>query len=377
MRKVQLSLIIVLLLVLTACHHTSVLERQSIMVALAYEAKENKTFQVTGTFIEAQSGQKEMSRSVSVEADTSKGARLKMNQMLPYEVASGQTRVILLNRGIFQYKMLHEIDVLSRDPFFGDMIKIAIVDGSPGDLLTHPYKNYSNIGTSLNDLLDHNTSVNWVPNMTLHDFTHSTGTNRLDMAIPVIKREEEEITLSSIALIHRNQIVGEATPNEGFFLKTLKGSNTPYLYELKIKKEDTKASGMDQFLEDGANEIKVVFNVTRNKGKIKLVDRKNIKFTAHIDIDVDIQEVSEQYRFNEKGAIEALENQLNIELTNQLQEFLDKLRRLKSDCVGFGEVYRSKVGNSAQVEERWHDEFPESTIKGKVTIQVIRTGIIE
>lgn len=377
MRGLRLWVALVLLIVLSACQRTSVIERQSILMALAYDAKENKTFQVTGTYMEAQREAKETSRTISVEADTSKGARRKMNQMLPYEVASGQTRVILLDRGIFRYKMLNEIEVLSRDPFYGDMINIAIVDGSPGDLLKYKYEKYSNIAVSLNNLLEHNTKMNWVPSMTLHDFTRSRGINRLDLAVPLIKKEQEDVTLTSLALLHKDQIVGETKPNEGFFLKTLKGTNTPYLYEINIKKEDMHDSGMDRYLKDGSDEVKVVFNVTKSTGKIKLVDQKDLKFNADVNIDVDIQEVSQRYNFIEKGAIKALEHQLNIELTKELQQFLDKLRKVNSDCVGFGEIYRSRVGNSEVVDEKWGDMFPQSSLKGQVTIKVIRTGIIE
>ncbi|MDQ0086867.1 spore germination protein [Paenibacillus anaericanus] len=377
MRGLRLCAILVLLGVLSACQSTSILERQSIMVALAYDAKEDKTFQVTGTFIEAEPEAKESSHTISVEAETSKGARRKMNQMLPYTVAVGQTRVILLDRDMFRYKMLNEIEVLSRDPFYGDMINIAIVEGSPGELLKYKYEEYTNIATSLNSLLEHNTKMNWVPSMTLHDFTRSRGINRIDLAIPLIKREEEEVILSSLALIHRDQIVGEATPNEGFFLKTLKGTDTPYLYELNIKKKDMQESGMDRYLLQDSDTVKVVFNVTKSKGKIKLVDKEDLKFNAVVDIDIDIQEVSQRYNFTEPGAINALENQLMIELTKHLQQFLDKLRKVNSDCVGFGEIYRSRVGNSEVVEEKWGDMFPQSSLNGEVTIKVIRTGIIE
>ncbi|GGH15271.1 Ger(x)C family spore germination protein [Paenibacillus segetis] len=377
MKGLRLYVALVLLVVLSACQSSSVLEQQSIMVAMAYDAQEDKTFQVSGTFIQAQSEEKESSRTISVDAETSKGARRKMNQMLPYNVASGQTRVILLDRDIFRLKMLNEIETLSRDPLYGDMINIAIVDGSPGELLKYKYKQYSNIATSLNSLLDHNTKMNWVPSMTLHDFSRSRGINRIDLAIPVIKKVEEEVILTSLALVHKDQIVGEATPNEGFFLKTLKGTNTPYLYELNIKKEDMHESGMDRYLLDDADTVKIVFNVTKSKGKIKLMDQKALTFNAVVDIDVDIQEVTEHYNFVEPDAIQALEHQIMFELTKQLEHFLDKLRKVNSDCVGFGEVYRSHVGNSEVVEEKWGDMFPQSSLNGKVRIKVIRTGIID
>lgn len=377
MKQFRLCAALCLLVTLCACQRSTVLEDQSIVIALAYEVKENNKFQVTGTFINAQPNAKDTSRTVSVEAETSKGARRMMNQMLPNKLATGQIRVILLDKDIFRLNMIQEIEVLSRDPFFSDMIKIAIVDGSPEELLAYKYENHSNIAVALNELLEHNLKTNWTPSMTLHDFTRSRGLQRSDLAIPVLKKEEDEVTLKGLALLHKDQIVGEATPREGFFIKTLKGADTPYLYQLNIKKEDMHQSGMDRYLLEDTDNVKVVFNVTKSKAKIKLVDPKNLKFKVIVNIDVDVQEVSKRYKFIEPGAIDALEHQITVEITGELQQLLDKLRKINSDCVGFGELYRSRVGNSEYLEEKWAEMFPESSINAQIDIDVIRTGIIE
>lgn len=377
MKTLRLSAALILLIALCSCQRSTVLEDQSILIALGYEVKENNKFQVTGTFINAQPDSKNTSRTVSVEADTSKGARQKMNQMLPNKLATGQIRVILLQRDIFRLKMIQEIEVLSRDPFFSDIIKIAIVDGSPEELLNYKYENHSNIAIALNDLLDHNVKTNWTPSMTLHDFTRSRGLNRTDLAIPLLKREDDEVVLKGLTLLNKDEIVGEASPKEGFFIKTLKGADIPYLYEINIKKEEMQHSGMDRYLIEDSKNVRIVFSVTKGKGKIKLVDKKNLKFDTAIDMDIDIQEVSKRYKFIERGAIDALKRQINYEVNKEFQEFLNKLRRLNSDCVGFGEIYRSRVGNSEVVEENWSEMFPETSLHGRINIGVIRTGIIE
>lgn len=367
---------------LSGCTKTKILEQQSLTLAIGYDAKENHSFQVTATLLESEEHSSETNHVVTVEAETSKSARRKLNEKLPNEIATGQTRVVLLNKAIFDLKMLNEIYVLSRDPFFGDMIKIAIVDGSTEDLLTHPYEKFKNIGLSLNSLLDQNTKFNWVPELTLHDFTYFRDTNTLDLAIPTIKREGEEILITTLTLLHGGDIVGEATPKEGFFLKTLKGKKTPYLYEAIIKKKDMKDSGMDQYFEaelndENTDEVKVVFSIINNEGKIKLADKESKTFEVMIDIDINIEEISQVYKFKEKEAIIALEKQLDKEVSKDLQLFLDKIRKVNSDVVGFGELYRSHTRNGKIVDEQWGDMFPNTIINGKAQIDTIRTGIIE
>ncbi|WP_211746080.1 Ger(x)C family spore germination protein [Paenibacillus sp. Marseille-Q4541] len=374
MKKLRLLPILLIFFLLCGCLKTNILEEQSIVLALGYDAKENNNYQVTAAFIESARDNKDAYHSISVEAETSRSGRRKMNQMLTNEIATGQTRVILLNKNNFKLNMLNEIDVLTRDPFFGDMIKIAIVDGTAQDLLTYPYKN---IKVNIWSLLEQNEKLSWVPSMTLHDFTFGRDKNILEQAIPILKREEEEIKLTSLALLHNNKIVGEAQPREGFFLKTLRGTDTPFIYEAIIKKEEMIASGMDHYVENVGDEVKIVIKVIKSDGKVKLTDPDLKKFDALIDIDVNIEEVSERYKFNEPGAIKALEKQLDIKLTQDLQQFLDKLREVNSDCVGFGEKYRSQVRNSKQVIEQWGDIFPNTMLTGHVKIDMIRTGIIE
>ncbi|OPA78334.1 hypothetical protein BVG16_10625 [Paenibacillus selenitireducens] len=379
MKGLRFISVFVILLLLSGCLKTNVLERLSILVAIGYDAKEDNTFKVTAALMESQPDVKDMNRTVSVDAATSKGARRKMNEMLPHEIANGQLRVILLDRNIFRLKMLNEVDVLSRDPAFGDMVMVAIVDGSVQDLLTYPYKNKSNIGVTVNSLLDHNMKWNWGPLMTLHEFTHSRDIHTKELAIPMMKREGEEIALKGVALLHGDHIVGEATPREGYFLKTMKGEKTSFLYETVIKKSAMQASGMAQFLamNDGKDEVKVVFHVIQSKGTIKLLDSQNIKFDVNLHIDMDIQEISERYSFEKTGAVEALKRQLSKELTAHLQQFLDKLRKVNSDCVGFGEKYRSLVPHTKLENEKWREAFPKSSIQGRVDIDIIRTGTIE
>lgn len=382
MKRLRLIPLLMAMFILSGCPKSNILEQQSIELAIGYDAKENQTFQVTTSFLESEQHAEDSNRVATVEAETSKSARRKINAQLPNELAIGQTRVVLLNKAIFDMDMLNEIYVLSRDPFFGDMIKIAIAEDSAEDILTHPYELYKNVGASINSLLEHNTNTGWVPQLTLHDFTFFRDTHTIELAVPTIKREGEEIIITSLTLLHGGKIVGEASPKEGFFIKTLKGKNAPYLYEAIIKKEKMKESGMDQYFiseynDENTDEVKIVFSIIRNKGKVKLVDKEKKIFNATVDIDINIEEMSQVYNFKEKGAIEALEKQLDIEVSKDLQAFLDKLRKVNSDCVGFGEVYRSHSKNGTFVNDRWPDMFPNTKINGKAQIKTIRTGIIE
>lgn len=379
MRKKWLVILLISCNLLTGCLETNILEDLSIMVAIGYDVTKDKHFQVTTSLLESQPEAKDKNRTVTVKAETSKGARRKMNEKLPFETASGQTRVILLDRNIFQMKMVNEIDVLSRDASYGDMIYMALVDGTAKDILSYSYKSIPNIGVYLNTLLEHNEKWSWSPDTTLHRFTRCRDRNTEELALPIIKREGEDVAITGVALFHGDQLVGEVSPRDGFYLKVLTGEGHSYLYQSTIKLEETESSGMKQFLKDPSNkeDINIVFSVLDAKRQIKVKDAQQVEFDVNLQLEIDIQEISERYLFQEKDSMKALRDQLNEELTKDLQSFLDKLVKMNSDCVGFGEILRSKVRKSPMVGERWGKEFPNAKLNAHVDVKMIRTGTIE
>lgn len=381
MKVTKLLMILATFLLLAGCLKTNVLERLSIVTALGYDAKKDHTFQVSASYLESLPDAKNKNRTVSVNAETSKGARRKINQKLPYELASGQVRVILLNRDIFHLRMINEIDLLSRDPSFGDMIKVAVVDGSVEELLSYKYESIPNIGTYLNSLLEHNTKYSWSPVMTLHEFTRCRDQNLArDMVLPLIKREGDEVILSNLQLLHGVHIVGEATPKEGYFLKAIRGEPTAYLYECLINKKDLSASGMNRYIykQSTSNDsIKIVFKVVKSKGRVELTNASSLDFNVTIDMDVDVQEISERYDLKNDEAVNALKHQLNRELTADFQRLLDKLKSLNADCIGLGEKYRSQVSKAQSTKINWSKAFPTASIHGKVNLKILRTGTLE
>ncbi|MNZ58377.1 hypothetical protein D3C78_763830 [compost metagenome] len=122
---------------------------------------------------------------------------------------------------------------------------------------------------------------------------------------------------------------------------------------------------MDKYVENPEEDVEVVFSVIESNGKINLIDSKAKTFDADLKLNVNIEEVSKKYMFSESEAIAALKKQLEIEVTEQLQQFLDKIRKINSDCVGFGEVYRSRTSTRHFEKEKWGEKFPHTTLKGR------------
>lgn len=379
MRLKRLLFILLISCLITGCIEKNILEQLSIMVAVGYDGLDDNKIRVTANFFESQPDAKEHNRTATVDSSTSKAARLRLNEQLPFKVASGQVRTILLNKKMIENKMINEIDVLSRDPTYGDVIYIALVDGTAEELLSHPYKDIPNVGIFLNSLFDHNMRYSWSPVTTLHEFTRCLDRQTSELVMPIVKLDKDEIKITSLALFDQDRLVGEATPKEAYYIKALTTGADKFQYESLIKSDLIKKGPLAPYFkyELTKPEVKFVFEIIRSKASIKLVNPDTMEFNVNVMMDIDIQEISERYLFNEPGSKEELKKQLDAELTKDLQLLLNRLRKINSDCIGVGEVYRSMVRHSGKTGPNWQEEFSNTKLNANVEIRIVRTGTLE
>lgn len=379
MRPKRLLCILLISCLLTGCIEKNILEQLSIMVAVGYDGLDNNKIRVTANFIESQPDAKEHNRTATVDSSTTKAARLRLNEQLPFKIATGQVRTILLDKKMIENKMLNEVDVLSRDPTYGDVIYIALVDGTAEEILSHPYKDIPNVGIFLNSLFDHNMRYSWSPVTTLHEFTRCRDRQTSELVMPIVKLDKDEIKITSLALFDEDRIVGEATPKEAYYIKSLTTGASKFQYESIIKRELVKESALNQYFKQELTkpDVKFVFEIIRSKASIQLVNPETKEFDVNVQMDIDIQEISERYSFDEPGSKDALKEQLDAELTEDLQSLLNRLRKLNADCIGAGEVYRSRVRQSGMTGPEWEKVFPDTKLNANVEIRIVRTGTLE
>lgn len=375
------SVALIAISMLTACMKTNIIEEISIVVALGFDVNKDQTFRVTSSFLESQTEPKlNKERSVSVHTKTSQGAQQLFTQRVGYELAYGQIRVLLLDPKLFEAQKANEIQLLSRDPLYGDMIKIVIADQGAADILEHRYKSIPNIGTYLNNMLDHNTNKSWSPVMTMHEFSKDKSEDLYrEKVIPIMERQGEEIEITGSALLQNSQIVGRASAQESFYIKSLRGEDAEFPYEVFFTKQQLIESGMIHHFPRNENvqDVSLAFKIINSKGHIHVTDLDKLEFKATVNVEIDIQGISEYYNFQDSRAIAALKKQLRSTLTTHLQQVLDKIKQVNSDCVGFSERYRSMIPHSKLQQTNWIELFPTSTLQGDVNIKLIRTGTKE
>ncbi|WP_028593091.1 Ger(x)C family spore germination protein [Paenibacillus assamensis] len=374
--KITQIAVVLMLVFLTGCFHSSVLERTSISVALGYDKMGEGKIQTSSVLYGPTSKEgKESSHVISVVGETSKGARQNLNHKLAFKVVSGQIRFIAYESELAEEGIISIVDTLSRDPSYGEMMYLSVTEKPIRDLFAYKYPNISNVGTYMSRLIAHNIQNSWVPSCTLHDFRNDYYSAGKEAVLPLVERTDKEVNVTALALFKKDVMIGKMQPKEAVYLKLLLDRDQPETIEVKMPKD-----GMAKYVRKvghSFNYIKTALGNIGSHSSIKLISKDDLTFDVRIQLNVELQEVSEDYDFAEQGAVQQLETELSKQMSKDLVKMLNQLKRLNSDAVGFGEVYRSSVRNSALTKDKWQDMFQKATFNTAVHVNLIRTGTIE
>ena len=78
---------------------------------------------------------------------------------------------------------------------------MAIVEGETETLLKYEYQNIEDIGQHIFRLIEQNVKQEYMISSTLHQIAHDFYSSGKEFAMPIIKRDDELVELSGIALL--------------------------------------------------------------------------------------------------------------------------------------------------------------------------------
>src|SRR5690606_33251043 len=100
---------------------------------------------------------------------------------------------------------------------------------------------------------------------------YSTGR---EIALPIIKKDDELVNITGIALFIKDKMVGKLSVGDSFYVKLSRDDYQNGMYELKISGEALSSS----VVKDPSKEISLVFDPIKTKKRVKLVDPKKPEF---------------------------------------------------------------------------------------------------
>ncbi|UKS30891.1 Ger(x)C family spore germination protein [Paenibacillus sp. HWE-109] len=371
-KRFCLTMLLSTTVVFSGCVKPSILENLALGIIIGYDALENERILTTSVLQKIDPSAREKTQVVASTAFTSKGSRISSNRELSKNLVGGQVRVVMYGKKLASKGIIDMVDTLSRDPTLGDMIYLCVSDDEASHILTHRYREISNIGMYLYENLKQNSEREELPSPTLQDFLRDYYSVGKDPVIPLLKRKGNEVYIKGLALFHDDRMVHEASPRQGFLLKVICNTKKAGYYELIVGTEK-----LAQYLEHPDTEVKLVFANARSSSSIKLLDTKKPEFALSVSILGDLQEISVHYPLDKAEAIAALQQEIEKKLKKEIEAFLTSLQTNESDAVGFGEVYRSHIRNTKLTKDKWHLMFKEAKINVHVNFNLRHTGAIE
>lgn len=374
MKKVYV--IIVLLVVgigLTGCVDVKLLERVGLATLIGYDLGEESDMETTAIVRQVGTNLESTVSIISTENVTIEGTSSKINFRTAEKYMSGQLRGILFGEELAKEGIGHYIDTTLKNPSISEVIYITVVEGEARPLLEYKYPEITEVGEHIYKLLKQNIDNEQLVSSTLHEVAFDYYSIGRDIAVPIIKRDEELVAISGIAFFDNEKMVGKFPAEDSFYVKLGQENFHAGKNEMKINGDELPSS----LVKNPADEVNIVFDLIKTKKKLKLLDPKKPEFTMHLAMQAIILEMKPNMDVADPKKAELLEKAISEKLEREISRVIAHCQELDSDIFGFGEYYRSLVRHSDLTEEKWHDLYQEMKVNVEVDFTLIRSGVFE
>ncbi|WP_157842715.1 MULTISPECIES: Ger(x)C family spore germination protein [Bacillus] len=362
---------------MTACLESRNLEELGLVTVAGYD-KEEDLLRGTIVYYEFDPLHPNNTKLVSSVARTAKGIRQQENFSSSRRLLAGQVRAIIFGKELAEQGMIQYIDTLGRDAEIGTMVYMAVSETSAYDLLTSAQqsRDITNAGTYLYELIRQNVETESLLSPTLHEFMQCYYSEGRDATVPMLSFSQGTMYVKGLALFQDDRVVGSISTNELFYLKLIKDPFKSGNVELEMPKED-----LQKFIKPGeeTNDERMYLSLEhlRSNVKVKLVEEAVPSFEVTIKIDTRILEISENYDIGKPEGVKLLEKEISKDIAKHTEEIIYKLQEMNSDPIGFGNVYRARVGYKKFDKEQWRELYPNAIFTVKVDSNILRTGVMD
>lgn len=358
---------------LVGCAEPKLLERVGLTTLIGYDF--GKEEEVETTAVVRQVGSELQSRVAIITAEnkTSQGTRAKINRRAAEKIMAGQLRGILFGEEFAQAGIEHYLHTFSKNTELSGEVLLAVVEGETRPLIEFQYPNIDDIGEHIYKLLDQNMESELVVSSTLHEVTRDFYSIGREIVVPLLRRDEELVEISGIALFRKDKMIGKLTDDESFYVRLIRDNYNAGIFETEMKGEDVPAS----LLKDPPDEISLVFDPIKTHKKVKLINPKTPEFDVEISVQARLMEVNPTINIGGVKEAEKLEKLIADNLSKELKRVIAYCQEIDSDIFGFGEFYRSSVPHAELTEEQWYAMFKEMKVNVNMDVTLLRSGVFE
>lgn len=374
MKKLVRSFMLCFLLVtLPGCAEKKIIENLGLNTLIGYDKGEEDTLTTTAVILHVNPEFQSTVDVITNENQKNIGSFVATNRQTSKKVVSGQMRSILYGEELAKEGIRHHIQTLSKNPNISNSLIMAVVEGDAKSLLDYRYQNIEDISQHIFRLFEQNNELEQVISSTLYEVAHDYYSSGRDIVMPIIKRKEEFIEITGVALFNNAKMVGTLPAKESFYVKVGRDRYDSGTFEITIEGDAIPSS----IIQNSPKEISLVLDTMHSRKKIKLMNPSIPEFDLQINMKARLFEISENINLGEQKNVTAIEKALNKKLTSELSRVIAYTQEINSDVFGFGEYYRSSVRNSHLTREKWKDIYREAIVNVKFDLTITRDGVFD
>ncbi|WP_026576620.1 Ger(x)C family spore germination protein [Bacillus sp. UNC438CL73TsuS30] len=380
--KMELLLAILLCFsFISGCAERKQLEKLALITAAGYDLDKKNVIKGTVVVHKFDPMAQNITKVISADSHTSKGLMKKQNLMSNQKLVSGQMRCVVYSRMLAEKGVIQLVDALNRDSTVGNMVYLTVADGKASSIINLDETNQQvNLGTYLYNIIKQNVEGEQILSPTLQEFNHNYYDIGKDPVLPIMKLKDKDVIISGIALFRDDQLVAELDPSKIFYLKVLADKYNAGSQELGFNRDQFK-----QFrLKTGEHATRTVYNKLfididniRSHSKIKLVDKKSLRFKVEVKLSSRLLETTEPIDFSNPAAVKFIEKEINKKMKKEIGGFLAYLQKLDVDPVGFGNEYETHLRGKQLSKKEWRRLFKRATFDIHVKNTIVKTGVID
>lgn len=181
----KLFISMTVLLLLTGCESDErILEKLGMVQTSGYDLLENSKLKVTSCVPVIDPNSAIRRELLTAEVNSIKEARLHFSRQTDLKVVSGQLRESMFGAKLAKAGVEDYIDTLLRDPSIALGVRVTVVEGDAGELLTKNFKPHTDTGRYITHMLEKEAAGNSIPATTFYEFSRITTMKELIPLLP-------------------------------------------------------------------------------------------------------------------------------------------------------------------------------------------------
>lgn len=373
MRK-KLLCLSMLLSLLFGCVPPQQLENLGIIYAGGIDRTDDGKLQLTAVINQFEPQSKNLTKIVSGEANTLKGASENANLETNFRLATGKLAIDIFGRETAEQGLSAYIDALARDSNIPNTVYLAVSQTTAKELLTIQNKAISvNSGQFLHDVIEKNSRDDLFPVMTLFKFQSRMFDVGRDPILPMFELKGDIPKMTGIALFKDDRYVGKISMNDKYMINLLEKKIKEERFEMALPAKALKKVRRGSMNED-KKYIDMVFEIVKGNGDIDIANMDKLQFTTDINMDVTLLESTEELDFKNKKALRAVEKEIQKLLAAKYERMLTHLKKLNVDILGYGDVYRAHKKGSKLTKSEWRRLYPDIKVKFNIDVNLLGHG---